>query len=248
MYQYHKVKLEGVSSEGKVPPGEHIIAVKSGKYLLLQAVKEKDSREIFERITKADIDIVKKWFIEIKKSKKTEEERNFLKIIEEAIEKINYEYSISVIEPSIKNGKIEFVPGIKVATELKPVEWIDKAIEYCPNSSVATVWELMMFYALRIAKRYCSIEYMTIDSRSMGNYRNSPATYNGLQNSASRTCAGYRDGIGNTRKICLCDENRECAVVGGDFKSDGKRITAANVEWVSIYREVDNCSAVVVYH
>lgn len=227
MYQY--VKFESLAGENQnfsfQEKGERLISVKYGRELLLQKVKNSlVTEEPFWFMGAEQRLLIQKWIMSQKGSWR--EEKEFLENVANDIRIIDYDYSISTIEPSLCDDKIVFEKEKQVA--ILPIYiWEVKAKEYNPNKSrIATIEELMLFYAWRIAMRYWTIQYLTIDSRGMGNYKNSPASNQGLEKSGHRLCGGFRDGIGNTSKLVLKED--EIVVVGGDCNDDGKLIPAVH--------------------
>lgn len=149
--------------------------------------------------------------------------RDFLKSLREALEEIDYDYYISTLEPSVKDGKIIFEKGLKLYTQYKIEQWYEMVKQYHVNAKISTVHELFIFYAWRVAKGYLTLSQLCVDSSKIGNHRYSPTYANGLENSGARVCAGFRDGLGNTPKIAF--ENAVAMQIGVDFRYKNEDIT-----------------------
>ena len=132
------------------------------------------------------------------------------------------DFCIATLEPSVKNGKIYYQKGEKVAKGFTLEEWDKMAKEFCPerNSRLATLEELFLFYAYRNAQDLWSISDVCDSSIGIGNFFDAPKAKNGFETSGHRETAGYFDGIGNTSKICRYDD-LVFTVTGGHFDKSG---------------------------
>ena len=173
----------------------------------------------FTKITIEDRKRVRKWLKTCEA--KTGAEQQFLDMVRYAVSKVNNNYWIATIEPSVKNGEIYYAEGEKVGVGFKYSQWKHMAKKYAPEyrSRLCTLNELFIWYALRIVNGQWTLEYVTIDSSDGGNYWNAPNSAASLERSGARECGGYKDGQGNTYKI-VSDKYNE-VVVGGDCNFDG---------------------------
>lgn len=143
-------------------------------------------------------------------------------LIQEALFKVNYDYYIPTIEPSIKRGKIYYERGQNVAIGMNGLVWEKKAKKFAPEyqSRLANFYELLLWYIYRCAKGYWNISYLFDDSSNAGNYRNSPDSTGMLNLSGQYEVGGYCDGIGNTAKI-IGGGDLAVSLVGGNFTQSG---------------------------
>jgi len=163
---------------------------------------------------------VKQWYEQLKDC--VSSHKKFLRIVEEAVAKIDYDYSISSIEPSIdKNGNLYFAPGENVVSKLTIPEWIRKAGEFAPSrkSRLASIHELYLWYAYRVAKGCWTLEYVCNNSSEGSNYVNSVTASFNCEKSAKRCVGGAFDGVGNTQK--LVTHNNKFALCGGSHYTAG---------------------------
>ena len=187
---------------------------------------KEESMKYFFKMGEKERTLVENWFLTHKA--KTLYQEEFYGIIAIALEIIDYDYRIATIEPSIsKDGEIYFHSKRKVAVSHTCAEWNRMVKNYAPeyNSKIATICELYLWYAYRIAMRYWSIEYVCDDSSKYGNYSDSPETAFRRELSGVRNVGGFCDGIGNTFKLVKHD----CGYIlcGGSYKSKGKYNTVA---------------------
>ena len=110
-----------------------------------------DKGKYFVKITEQDREKVKKWLKG--QEGKTDKEKKFLEVVKYAVQKINYDYWIATIEPSVKVGRIYHVMGENVGVDCSSYQWWQMAKEYAPElgSRLAKLQELLFWYALRIA-------------------------------------------------------------------------------------------------
>lgn len=143
-----------------------------------------------------------------------------------ALKEINYDYYISVLEPSFdEQGKIFYEPGNKVAIDIALGDWCRRAREFyltkSEHSEIANILEFYLFMAYRIANGYLEFErvcdevamrrYEYIQADLAIKYYKLHSTMQGFtfaspdfpfEVSGVREIGGFRDGIGNTRKLC----------------------------------------------
>lgn len=211
--------------------------------------KKEMIKENFVKIGEAERRLVKKWVLA--NSHNTRREREFLHSIKLGLERITYDYRMPVIEASIKDGKVYYQAGEKVANErdwgtyYSDMEKLAKSFSPEHFSDIASLQETFIWYAYRIAKGFLTIEEVCNDSSSLGNYLNAPGASNKLEVSGSRLVGGARDGIGNTYK-CVTNGVRY-AILGGDFRTTGASNPISEVGWHD-YRATDMCrgSAIIV--
>ena len=132
--------------------------------------------------------------------------RMFFGLLDLAVKNVNEEYYIANLEPSIdQNGRIYYKKGEAVTRGFSFNKWRQKAHEFAPEceSDLATAYQLVLWYAYRIAMGYWTIEYVCYDSSSEGNYRNSPRENGKIEVSGTQKVGGACDGVGNTRKLVL---------------------------------------------
>jgi len=169
--------------------------------------------EAFDFMGRKERDIAKKW---VRKTKgDTNGQAEFIKIVKKAAAKVKKDYYIANIEASIANtGKLYYKKGSVVARGLSVDEWKQKAREFAPEcgSKLASKYQLVLWYAYRIAMGFWTIEYVCDDSSSAGNYWTSPNAIHKFEVSGAREVGGARDGVGNTYKIVI---DGEAVLFGG---------------------------------
>ena len=138
--------------------------------------KQKLEETFFELITAKERQEVINWLESQKGEVKNEE---YIKIMKEALEVVTYDYWIATIEPSIENEKICYQEGKKVATSIVAKEWQILCQEYNPGrgSRMASLYELFIWYTLRVAKGYWTYEEFMQNSDRLGNYNGSNVRY-----------------------------------------------------------------------
>ena len=179
-------------------------------------------------IGKEERETVKLWVNSVKCN--TLSQMKFVEAVKEAINSVKYDYWISTIEPSMnKKGKLFLAPGKKVLRGISYVEWEKKGEEFSPerNSGLASLKELFIWYALRVANNFWSLDYVCDDSSSEGNYWNSPYSAKQFEVSGSRKVGGFADGIGNTGKIVMSDT--DFVICGGYCSNRGHLYPVADV-------------------
>ncbi|MBP3285266.1 MAG: hypothetical protein J6M02_07210 [Clostridia bacterium] len=177
---------------------------------------------------KKERELVRKWLPGV--VSKTEKQADFLKVVEEALTVIDYDYRIATIEPSMDaRGRLFYKNDEEVARGLTFNGWKAKGKEFAPEwgSDLANLYELFLWYAYRIAKGFWTLEYVCADSSSAGNYRNSPDASGDFEVSGKRKVGGFADGVGNTYKIVA--HNAGFAACGGSYYNLGYRCPVADV-------------------
>ena len=196
--------------------------------------------------------IVKEWREKIQRTG-SDMCKIFLYRVDTALTNVNYDYYIATIEPSMKARKLYYEPGNEVATGLTAEQWETKAKNYAPNlgSRLASIDELILWYAYRIAKGYWSLKYVSHDSSDQGNYRSylnpsARALFRTTKDlSGVKKVGGFKDGIGNTYKVVKNDSGSFWKV-GGYFNDVGWQYPAAFVEFLTPTKIKGGASGVVV--
>ena len=199
----------------------------------------------FVKISARDRERVKLWLKGQKGN--TRRERKFLKLVKKAIKKIDYEYWIASIEPSYEKGRILYEPDYVVATNISCEEWKLVAEEYAPErgSRLATIYELLLWYALRIEKGFWTLNYVAYDSSYDGNYWYSHSSSQWMDRVAAKKCGGYYDGQGNTYKIVM--HKKDFVQVGGCFSDFGDKYPVASTKYLSKVKDrKEECSCGVL--
>lgn len=181
----------------------------------------------FIKVSHEDRDRVKEW---LKSCKSTSNRVNdFLNIVREATEMIDYEYWIAELEPSVKDGKIYYEEGKDVGVGFSVPQWEKMARRFARErgSSVASLHELFLWYALRIVDGLWTIEFVTRNSTTGGNYFDAPGSSKKIDRSGQKICGGYKDGQGNTCKIVTIEGGY--ALVGGYYRRCGRDYPVAEV-------------------
>lgn len=169
-------------------------------------------KKYFLKMGKEEREEVRKWYKNQKSEKTSQNE--FIRIVGEAICNIEYDYKIAIIEPSkSENGGIYYEAGKEVLRNLSCREWEMLARNYAPEhgSRLATLYELFLWYAYRIAKEYfsicdvCDMTYLTVKD-----------FVHIFEPSAEHIIGGFADGIGNTYKI-VKDSKGAFALCGGCY-------------------------------
>lgn len=211
--------------------GEQILRLISDSPKTLQKdVACSQSKEpFFTKITAEDREKVKKWVANQKG--KTDRETAFLKRVAKAIQKVDYDYWIANLEPSVKNGKIYYAENHEVGTVFSCNQWEKMAREYKHErgSRLCNLHELFIWYALRIVNNLWTLSYVANDSSSAGNYLNAPKSSRTMDKTGAKECGGYRDGQGNTYKIVTCVGGY--AMVGGGYNINGYGYPVATVNF-----------------
>jgi len=186
---------------------------------------------------------------ELEKGDTTTDQYLFLKIVEKALDRVDYDYQIPMIEPSkTEDGKIFYKKGsvvpLGLENHMSAYAWEKAAVNYYYDgkwsSGMATIYELYLWYAYRIAMKYWTIEYVCVDSRGDGNYGNDA----GFEKSGERKVGGFADGTGNSFK--LVKYGAEIVAVGGSNFTNGAECPVARISYDVVDDEVIPAEAVGV--
>ena len=183
---------------------------------------EIDKGEYFIKISEEDRKKVAEWLGEQEKEEFSHK-RAFLNDVKQALEKIDYDYFIACLEPSVKDGKIYYKEGEEVGVGFECSEWKKMAEEYCPErgSRLSQQAELVMWYAVRIVNELWTLQFVVKNSSGAGNYHNAPNPSGNMEKTGARECGGYKDGQGNSYRIVAVNDYT-FALFGGDFYDDGR--------------------------
>lgn len=193
-------------------------------------------------------EVVSNWYNKVKP--RNEFQKSFLEIIAKALDEVNYSYQIATIEPSIsKVGKLYYWMRASVFAHASYFEWKRLASEFAPeyNSRLATLYELYLWYAYRIASGAWDISQICEDSTGLGNYRNSRGSSHKLDTAGAKETGGFCDGVGNTRKIVEYD-SKNYALCGGNFQEFGDQapVAHASITQFSHIVEAESVGVVVI--
>ena len=222
MEQFKEIVLEAP------PEGMEYIITKgeNGKRIIRLARLD---REFFTKITADDREKVKIWLAQ--QIAKTSEENEFLDILKVAVREVDYDYWIANLEPSVEHGKIRYEKGNNIAVGFCCSYWQKMAKEYDPQkgSRLCNLYELFIWYALRIANKLWTLDYVANNSSNSGNYMNSPSSAESMEKAGARVCGGYRDGQGNASKIVATE--RGYLIIGGNYGSYGQFYPVASISY-----------------
>ena len=147
-------------------------------------------------------DVITRWYLT--QQGNTCRQKRFLEEVGKALDYIDYDYKIATLEPSLDaNGRLYYKEGEKVCTILSCFEWEEVIRNFSSSckTEIATLYELFLWYALRIAKGWLTLEFVCDDSSEKGNYLNSPNSSHKFEISGAREVGGARDGVGNSYKL-----------------------------------------------
>ena len=211
---------------------------------------ENTKEKYFFKMGKGEKKEVELWISKVEPI--TERQEEFLNIVKEALCQIDYDYKISTIEPSLKCGRILAFKEGEVVGKLQWLNtWDEMAKEFAPenDSRLATVAELYLWYAYRIAKRYWSLTYVCDDSSRDGNYINSPKRSDFPLKTGQMFVGGFADGSGNSYKVVRTNDLEKFALCGGSDSSRGDDYPIADISYVNrtnYFLGVDEYTGVVV--
>lgn len=195
----------------------------------------------FFYMTEAEKELIKKWCTLTKP--KTKKQKKFKKLIKKALKAIKYNYWISTTEPSLnENYEICFRVGAPVFTSHRFCDLIKYAKEFAPewNSNLANWYELILFYAYRIAKGYWTIEFVCDNSY----YPKSSKALCDIEPCGTVKVGGFDDGIGNTYKVTTY--NSKIVIVGFPFYENGNKKTVISHYYQDPKSSNFNASGVIV--
>ncbi|MBQ7667909.1 MAG: hypothetical protein IJS47_01090 [Clostridia bacterium] len=169
---------------------------------------------------------VREW-LEKNEEAYSDNQQDFLRTVRWALKAIKYEYFIATIEPVFDDDyNLVYKPGEEIVRKIKVARWPAVAKTYFDDgewhSELATLYELMLWYAYRVAEGYWAIEYVCDDSSALGNFEDSPTSSHEIESTNSRVIGGFADGVGNTTKVVMSPAFKSIALVGGSYKSCGK--------------------------
>ena len=224
------------------------VAVQAADNAFSKSAKQTcDNRYVyFIKVSDEDRDKVKEW---LKSCESTSNQVNdFLNIVREATEMIDYEYWIAELEPSVKDGKIYYEEDKDVGVRFTVPQWEKMARRFAKErgSRVASLHELFLWYALRIVNGLWTIEFVTRNSSTGGNYCDAPESSKQIDRTGQKICGGYKDGQGNTCKIVTIEGGY--ALVGGYYRRCGRDYPVAEVfRYYYPSNLPDNSVAVLVF-
>lgn len=178
-----------------------------------------DKAKFFTKITAEDREKVKKW--RAKQRGKTKREKNFLARVKKAVKAVNYDYWIANLEPSVINGKIYYAKGNDVGVGFSCDRWKKMSEEYSleNGSRLSNLYELFIWYALRIVNGFWTLSYVANDSSVAANYGNLPRATYSMEKTGTRKCGGFCDGQGNSYKIVTHKDGYR--LIGGNYNDVG---------------------------
>ena len=164
---------------------------------------------------------------------KTIKQLRFLEEVKKALDLINYDYLIPIIEPSQVDNKYCYYPGKPVCVGYSVIESEKKAKEYAPqfDSGIAKLEELYLWYAYRLAMGYWSISTLCDEINSVFSKKKTDEPLQ-LKLSGEQKYAGARDGIENTMKIVKYGE--EFMLIGNAY--DETDSLKSPIKWRSVLK------------
>lgn len=206
-----------ISKEGKITAFNQ-----EGELLPNQAAKENKPvwLKYFTKIGKKERDIVAKWHA--RQKGKTSPQVEFLSYVADALSCVKSDYRIATLEPSLdQTNNLFFERGAEVCVGLSVSEWQIKADEFSDeyNSALATLDQLFIWYALRIATGKITLEEMC--DTPLEDHAHE------IEVAGARKIAGFRDGLGNTCK--LVKYGQDVALVGASYRLPADPVTDFSV-------------------
>lgn len=182
----------------------------SDSTIMLTKVEGYDLKRYFFNMDAEKQAVVENWlFGEVASD---EREKEFISHVAVALKKVEKDYWISTIEPSIaEDKKIKFEIGKNPAVGITKYQWLGIAKKYAPEygSRLATYFELILWYCYRAYT-------MDIHVRKLlQNYRIEPE----LVKTGSKNVLGFSDGITNTVKVTTLAGKP--ILVGKPFNGEG---------------------------
>ena len=184
----------------------------------IEAATQKD--DVFRWIDTTEI---KKYDFGRERENRSEEElrQNILNARENYTSKGFY---APIYEPSLDaDGNIQFVAGVTPAVGHSAVWWNEKGAEFCPerDSSQGTDEEYYLFIGYLIKEGHLAWEQAAFDSRSVGNYRDSPNSPKAIEKTETRSCGGFYGFVGNTFKYVKRAKASGYELMGGSCYVEG---------------------------
>lgn len=206
--------------------------------------KDPDWMKYFFFMGRSEREAVLKWY-KIQ-NPKTAKQKRFLIIVRKALDTVHYDYRIATIEPARDGNRLYYEKFQMVCTTRSYWDWKEMAETFAPEygSQLATLDELFLWYAFRIAMGYWTLEYVADDSSCSGNYINAPLAGRRIELSAQRKVGGFADGIGNLKKI-VRNSNGRFFQCGGHFRCSGIAYPVAEIRGATMMG-ISFCSAVLV--
>lgn len=201
----------------------------------------------FDFMGKEQREITRQWYCAVKSM--TWCQGNFLDLVGKALDLVDKDYFIATMEPSVdENFKIYYQKGDKVARYYSCRQWKWMAKAFAPEleSTLATKYQLVLWYAYRIAIGYWTLSYVCDDSSAAGNYWNSPNATHDFEVTGAREVGGANDGVGNTSKIVTDDGEDAFLIFGGDCGVSGQLFPVADIDRVSDSNKGESSSSGVV--
>ena len=181
---------------------------------------------------KRNLDDVFRWIdvTEIKKydfgeKREDEDEENLRQNILNARENYTSKgFYAPIYEPSLDaDGNIQFVAGVTPAVSHSDVWWNKKGAEFCPerDSSQGTDEEYYLFIGYLIKEGHLTWKQAAVNSRSVGNFWDSPDSPKAMEKTGTRNCGGFYGFVGNTCKYVKQAKASGYALMGGSFCDHG---------------------------
>lgn len=123
-----------------------------------------------------------------------------------------------IYEPSLDaDGNIQFVAGATPAEGHSSVWWNENGEKFCPerDSRQGTDEEYYLFIGYLIKEGHLTWEQAAVDSRSVGNYLDSPNSPKAMEKTGTRSYGGFYGFVGNTCKYVKQAKASGYALMGG---------------------------------
>jgi len=160
----------------------------------------------------AERKLVQKWYAE--QSAQNQRQERFLAIVGEALENVKYSYRISTLEPiRTINNQIEYSVGCDIYNQAELHDWEEKANNFGGTkytSGLATLYELFLWYAYRVAMGYWTLE--NVCSKIRKNTK--------MKRVGANKLGGFLDGVLNTYKIVKTPDGKGYCVVGREIDEE----------------------------
>lgn len=227
---YEHVVIKGENGEliVRLVPNSPVTSQDGGTCSRSQAVESTAGEaKYFTKITAEDREKVKEWLAQ--QTNASARANYFLRIVKMAVQEVNYDYWIANLEPSVKYEEIYYAEGENVGIGFSSKQFAQMAKEYAPErgSRLSTLYELFIWYSLRIVNGLWTLKYVAQDSSSAGNYWDAPDSSHEIEKTGARKCGGYADGQGNTCKIVTIEDR--FLLVGGYYDCNGHEYYVAYV-------------------